>query len=85
MKRNLLIFPFALVVSCESLAQKQGSVPVKTLTEKGAQGDIILGQESKKKQLTAAPLLLNATDSSQQKKSVQRRRPSAWLSKNGQE
>jgi hypothetical protein len=68
MKRNLLIFPFALVVSGESMGQKPDSVPVRSLTEKGAKGDIILGQESKRSQLSAQPEMLNPADSSQKKK-----------------
>ena len=49
------------------MAQKQDSIPARSLVENGAQGDIILGKESKKSQLSAAPQILQAADSSSKK------------------
>ena len=68
MKRTIFIFSFGLLVTCDSMAQKQASIPARSLTEKGAQGDIILGQEGKQRQLSAKPAMLNPADSSQKKK-----------------
>lgn len=77
MKRTIFIFSLGLLVTCNSMAQKQGSVPARSLTEKGAQGDIVLGQENKKRQLLAKPVMLISADSSQKKKTHQRRRTGA--------
>jgi hypothetical protein len=65
--KNVHIFSFVLLISCDCVAQKQDSVPVKPLVEKGGQGDILLGKETKKAQLSAAPQILNAADPSQKK------------------
>ena len=46
------------------MAQKQDSVPARSLAEKGAQGDIILGKENKKSQLLDPPQILQVGDSS---------------------
>jgi hypothetical protein len=45
------------------MAQKQDSVPARSLAEKGAQGDIILGKENKKSQLLESPQILQVGDS----------------------
>ena len=47
------------------MAQK--STPARSLAEKGAQGDIILGKENKKGQLSATPQILRAGDPSPKK------------------
>ena len=47
------------------MAQKQDSIPGKSLAEKGAQGDILLGKEVKKNQLLDTPPRLQVPDSSQ--------------------
>ena len=65
MKRNIFIFSFFLLVSCRIIAQKQDSIPVRPLVEKGAQGDVLVGNENKKARLSAVPQMLNAIDSSQ--------------------
>jgi hypothetical protein len=67
MKKNIFIFSFVLLTSCYGMAQKQDSVPVRSLAEKGGQGDILLAKETKKHQLSASPQMLNAADSSQNK------------------
>lgn len=54
------------------MAQRQDSIPARSLAEKGAQGDIILGKENKKGQLSAAPQALQAGDSSYKKKSPEK-------------
>lgn len=41
------------------MAQKEDSIPAKPLIEKGAQGDILIGKENQKSQLSAAPQMLN--------------------------
>ena len=46
------------------MAQKQDSVPARSLAEKGAQGDIILGKENKKSQLLDPPQILQVGNSS---------------------
>jgi hypothetical protein len=78
MKKNIFIFSVVSLVSCAAMAQKQDSIPVRSLAEKAAQGDIILGQESKKQQLQAAPPMLNAVDSFQ-KRVIQRQKASGKL------
>jgi hypothetical protein len=67
MKRSILIFSFVLLASCGAMAQKQDSVPVKSLAEKGAQSDILFGNQAKKKQLLDTPQKLQMPDSSQTK------------------
>lgn len=67
MKRNIFIFSFFLLVSCRIIAQKQDSIPVRPLVEKGSQGDVLLGNENKKARLSAVPQMLNAVDPSQEK------------------
>jgi hypothetical protein len=69
MKKNIFIFSFVSLASCAAMAQKQDSVPVRSLAEKAAKGDVILGQENKKKQLSATSSMLNAIDSIQSKES----------------
>jgi hypothetical protein len=64
MKKNSFIFSFVLLISCDMMAQKQDLVPARSLAEKGAQGDIILGRERKKNQLSFKPQILEAADSS---------------------
>jgi hypothetical protein len=63
MKKNIFIFLFVLLISCNLMAQKQDSVPARSLAEKGAQGDIILGKENKKSQLLESPQILQVGDS----------------------
>jgi hypothetical protein len=58
---TLFIFLFS---GSLAVAQKNDSVPVKPLIEKGSQGDLILGKEIKIKQLTVPPQSVGATDSS---------------------
>jgi len=67
MKKNIFISSFVLLISCYGMAQRQDSVPVRSLAEKGSQGDILLGKEAKRDQLSAPPQMLNAADSSQKK------------------
>jgi hypothetical protein len=42
---NIFIFSFVLLISGDIMAQKQDSIPARSLAEKGAQGDLILGKE----------------------------------------
>jgi hypothetical protein len=67
MKKNSFIFSFVLLISCDMMAQKQDSIPARSLVEKGAQGDIILGIENKKGQLSATPQTLQVEDPSRKK------------------
>jgi hypothetical protein len=67
MKKSILICSFGLLVSGNIMAQKQDSIPARSLAEKGSHGDVLLGKEHKKAQLSAAPQMLNAADSSQKK------------------
>ena len=60
MKRNIFIFSVVLLISCDIQAQK--STPARLLAEKGTQGDIILGKENKKGQLSATPQILQPGD-----------------------
>jgi len=73
MKKNIFIFSFILLVSCNIMAQKQDSVPARSLAEKGAQGDIILGKENKKSQLLNPPQLLRSEILQVKKKSIQKK------------
>ena len=49
------------------MAQKQDLIPARPLVEKGEQGDIILGKEREKSQLSFTPQILEAADSSSKK------------------
>ena len=73
MRKNIFIFSFVLLTSYDAMAQKQDPIPVRSLVEKGAQGDIILGKEHKKDQLSTRPQILPAGDSSRKKKLIQKR------------
>jgi len=64
MKKNSFIFSFVLLISCDMMAQKQDFIPARSLVEKGALGDIILGKKRKKSQLSFTPQILEAADSS---------------------
>jgi len=66
-KRNIFIFSFVSLVSCEAMAQEQYPVPVRSLAEKAAKGDVILGKENKKKKLAGTLPMLNAVDTPQKK------------------
>jgi hypothetical protein len=70
MKKNIFIFLFVLLISCNLMAQKQDSVPARSLAEKGAQGDIILGKENKKSQLLESPQKILQVGDSPGKKEV---------------
>jgi len=50
------------------LAQKQDSIPVRSLVERGAQGDVLLGKETRKAQLTSTPRGLQIPGSACEKK-----------------
>lgn len=64
MKKISAVFLFTvLLMSGRSLAQSKDSVPAKKVIEQGTKGDIILGNENKKKQLSASPQLLQQRDS----------------------
>jgi len=58
MKKINLIFIFLFITSGTLMAQSKDSASAKKVVEKGAKGDIILGKQNKKKQLTAAPTVL---------------------------
>ena len=73
MKKNSFIFSFVLLISCDMMAQKQDLIPARSLVEKGEQGDIILGKESKKSQLSFTPRILEAADSSSKNEVIQKR------------
>ncbi len=45
------------------MGQSKDSLPAKPLIEKGATGDLIIGKENKKKQLSKSPQFLQQTDS----------------------
>ena len=45
------------------MAQSKDSVPARKVAENGAKGDIILGKQNKKDQLSASPQLLKQKDS----------------------
>ena len=64
MKKDILIFSFAFLINCDMIAQKQDSIPARSLAEKGAQGDIHLGNEIRKDKLLDAPQRLPLADSS---------------------
>ena len=64
MKKDILIFSFAFLINCDMIAQKQDSIPARSLAEKGAQGDIHLSNEIRKDKLLDAPQRLPVADSS---------------------
>jgi len=80
MKKDIFISSFIFLVSCDSMAQNQDSIPVKSLVEKGARGDIILGKENQKNQLVATPEMLKADSS--QKKEIHSKKKGAKHKKN---
>lgn len=67
MKKNIFVFLFVLLTGYDAMAQKQDTFPARSLVEKGAQGDLILGNEHKKGQLSTGPQILPARDSSRKK------------------
>jgi len=64
MKKDILIFSFVFLIHCDMIAQKQDFIPGRSLAEKGAQGDIHLGNEIRKDKLLDAPQRLPLADSS---------------------
>jgi hypothetical protein len=66
MKNNTFIFSFVLLIRFNGMAQKD-SIPTKSLVEKGAAGDILLGRETKKAQLLVTPQRLQMPDSAREK------------------
>ena len=67
MKKDILIFSFVLLINCDMMGQKQYSVPARSLAEKGALGDIHLGNETRKDKLLDTPQRLQAADTSPRK------------------
>ena len=55
MKRINFILIFLFITSGTLMAQSKDTPSAKKVVEKGAKGDMILGNEIKKKQLTASP------------------------------
>jgi hypothetical protein len=66
MKNNIFIFSFVLLISSTGMGQKD-SIPIRSLVEKGAAGDILLGKETRKAQLLGTPQRLQMPDSAQEK------------------
>ncbi|HET9826502.1 MAG TPA: hypothetical protein VFP87_14280 [Chitinophagaceae bacterium] len=64
-KISILFMLTALLATGRALAQSKDTVPAKKIIEQGTKGDIIVGNENKKKQLTAAPQVLRQRDSTQ--------------------
>jgi len=58
MKKINLIFIFLFLTSGTLMAQIKDSPSAKGVVEKGTKGDIILGKDTKKKQLMASPQVL---------------------------
>jgi hypothetical protein len=58
MKKAFSCFFIALVCSISLVAQSKEPVSVKSITEKGATGDLIIGKEIKKNLLSSSPELL---------------------------
>jgi hypothetical protein len=64
MKKDILVFSFVFLINCDMMGQKHDSVPARSLAEKGAQGDVHLGNEIRKDKLLDAPQRLPVADSS---------------------
>jgi len=61
---TFISFPIFLLLLNFSLgAQSTDTLSAKQIIEKGAKGDIIVGEKNKKDQLTDAPVLLHQNDS----------------------
>ena len=56
------------------MAQVKDSVPAKKLAEQGSKGDLILGKQNKRNQLTASPQMLQQKDSLQKEASIQQKK-----------
>ena len=54
MKKDILVFSFVFLINCDMMGQKHDSVPARSLAEKGAQGDVHLGNEIRKDKLLDA-------------------------------
>jgi len=65
MKNNIFIFSFVLLISFNGMAQKD-SIPIRSLVEKGAGGDILLGKETQRAQLIGTPQRLQMPDSARE-------------------
>ena len=64
MKKINFIFVLIFLINANLMAQTKDSGSLKKVIESGTKGDIFLGKENKKKQLNAAPHILNQEDSS---------------------
>jgi len=64
MKKDILVFSFVFLIKCDMMAQKQDSIPARSLAEKGALGDVHLGNELRKDKLLDAPQRLPVAGSS---------------------
>ena len=72
MKNTFLILIFVFfAINTKIIAQAKDSVPARKVAEKGAQGDIIIGKQNKKNQLSASPELLQQKDSLHNEASTQ--------------
>ena len=63
MKKISILWASILLISCHAMAQKQDTIPVKPLVEKGAKGDLIIGNKNRQQQLNKSPEQLLQTDS----------------------
>ena len=54
---------FLFIVNCSLHAQSKGTITARKIIDKGAKGDIILGERNKKDQLNHTPVILHPRDS----------------------
>lgn len=71
----------ALLISSAVAAQKHDTIPARQVIEKGTKGDSILGNEIKKKQLSAPPQITQLKDSLNKKEAVKPKKKKYWFKK----
>lgn len=71
MKKTSGIFIFFILLTTASvMAQSKDSVPARKVVENGTNGDLILGKEKRKSQLTTSSQFLRQKDSSNKQTSI---------------
>jgi hypothetical protein len=71
MKKIRVILILVIFLTTERImAQSKDSVPARKLVESGTKGDLIIGDEKRKSQLTGSPQFLRQKDSSNKQTST---------------
>ena len=69
-KMRVILILIVLLTAQRMMAQLKDSVPARKAVENGTKGDLIIGKENKKSQLTSSPQLLRQKDSANKEAST---------------